>query len=121
MDNIIDNIKIKAGETAAAVGRKASDVYEITKLKVAIIELRGNVKSLFREVGELMYEAHVGGEDCTALVESKFEEITKNKEEIADLEEKLNVIKNVKICAACGASMANDYTFCPKCGVPCAE
>lgn len=111
-----DDLKDKASDAAVVAGKAMSEVYEATKLKMAISEKKGVLKTLYKEVGEIVYTSYKKGETAADDVEDKLSEIDAVVEEIEALKEQQRKIKKVKVCPGCGSQIPTDCNFCPKCG-----
>ncbi len=112
----LDDLKDKASDAAVVAGRAVSDVYEATRIKMAIAEKKGTVKAIFKEVGEMVYNSYKDGEIDKDEIEDKISEIDSIMEEIAALKDKQMKIKKLRSCAGCGSKIPEDCKFCPKCG-----
>lgn len=111
-----DELKDKASDAAVVAGKAVSDVYEATKLKMAIAEKKGTVKAIFKEVGEMVYNNYKNGDVGQDEIEDKMTEIDSIMEEIAALKERQMKIKKLRACSNCGSKIPDDCNFCPKCG-----
>jgi len=111
-----DDLKDKASDAAVVAGKAMSDVYEVTRLKMSIAEKKGAVKTIFKEVGELVYNGYRKGETDNDEIEEKMLEIDSIMEEIESLKEKQMKIKKLRACPACGSQIPEGCNFCPKCG-----
>ncbi len=117
----LDDLKDKASDAAVVAGRAVSDVYEATKIKMAIAEKKGTVKAIFKEVGEMVYNSYKDGEIDKDEIEDKISEIDSIMEEIAALKDKQMKIKKLRSCVGCGSKIPDDCKFCPKCGKDLSE
>ena len=116
-----DDLKDRASDAAVVAGKAMSDVYEATKIRMAIAEKKGVLKTLHKELGEIVYKAYKSGDASSEAVEDKVSEIDAIAEEIAALKDQQLKIKKVKICAGCGSQIPTDCNFCPKCGKEAAD
>ncbi len=55
--SFLKNLQEKAASTAQAIGSKSQEVIEVSKLKMQISQLEGEIKKHKTEIGELVYEA----------------------------------------------------------------
>lgn len=115
-EKVSDFAKDAATKTARIAKDKSGEIYEITKLSIAISEAESKIDKLFKNVGILTYRDYENGfelsEDITALlkdVDGKFKEIE-------EMKAKINEIKSVKTCPKCNASNAKSANFCQNCG-----
>ncbi|MBP7402484.1 MAG: zinc ribbon domain-containing protein [Clostridia bacterium] len=106
--------KVKQGFDAAS--KKTSEVIETTKLNSAIRGEKEAIEEVFRQIGKVSFEKYVatgaGGEEYLGF----FQTIQGHQAKIADLELKLDELKNVKDCPNCHAENPREVLFCSKCG-----
>lgn len=116
--DFIDELKDKATDVANVTGKKVAQIYSEAKLKIAVSDKKSNIRKLYRELGQIVYEAakgNVSEEDNTSVDEL----IAKIDDAIHDLEElSLNekMLKNMKVCPYCGEGMDKNANFCSNCG-----
>lgn len=111
-----DNLKDRASDAAVVAGKAMNEMYEATKLKMAIAEKKGTLKALYREVGEMVYRSYKSGESTAEEFEDKIAEIDGVHEEIEALSAQQMKIKKVRTCDGCGSEIPVECNFCPKCG-----
>ncbi len=114
MDRIISEIKNAAGKVA----KKSTELVELSKVKLNIINTKSTIDENFKSLGELLYYSQKGDADITT--ESIEETIAK----IDDLYEKLDELNNIsanisnkKICPNCKKANENNSAFCSDCGL----
>ena len=105
----------KAKELAQTAGEKSQEFYQVSKLKLEISELKMKREKNFASIGKQFYEAKKADEQ-----QPDFEAIIEEIDLLnADIEEKKDLISSIKQtvrCESCGADIASDDPFCPKCG-----
>lgn len=111
-----DNLKDKASDAAVVAGKAVNEMYEATKLRMAIAEKKGTLKALYREMGEMVYHSYKNSDAVTDEMEDKIAEIDSVHEEIAALNAQQMKIKKVRTCSGCGSEIPVECNFCPKCG-----
>ena len=111
-----DDLKDRASDAAVVASKAMSGVYEATKIRMAIAEKKGVLKTLHKELGEIVYKAYKSGDASSEAIEDKVAEIDGVAEEIAALNDQQMKIKKVKVCTGCGSQVPVDFDFCPKCG-----
>lgn len=93
---------------------KSKEMAEVTRLNMEIGNLKQNLKDLYTKTGEYVLTNGVAAEDETiAEYIAQMNTIQQNIE--AD-EEKIKEVKNINICANCGAEVSRTSKFCDKCG-----
>lgn len=80
---------VLAGEMAAKgatkASQKAADVWNNSKKSVKVFELNTQVDMLYREIGRMAYQAHVGAEVDEAMIEAAFASVDEKLAQIAEL------------------------------------
>lgn len=113
---IFDDVVLNAKTAASAVGKKAEQIVDLSKLKYAAAGLNNEISKKKEELGHYIYES------------SKIEKLEHNRvtamiAEIKDLEENLLATKemiaeakNKKNCKECGYENDKEAAFCNNCG-----
>lgn len=116
MEKFFQNFKRTFSKAAGKVAKKSGEVFEVSKLTLAIAAANNEIEAEYEKIGKLIYEGYkndsVQSEEVTvhcALIDSKLEEIEEYKE-------KLSAVKAQKICPFCKAEISKESTFCAKCG-----
>ena len=104
-----------AGATARYAAKYAGQTVDIAKLNMKIFDLKTDVNSLLREIGQVVYDTHLGAEDVPD-VDGLLGQIDEKHRAIAELKERAAALKSCKDCPACGASCGKDDKFCKSCG-----
>ena len=122
---ILEKVKqsaVVAGEIAAnaceAAGKMAGEVFETTKLNLQIFDLNSEITALYKQIGELVYQAHADADADTANIEEWLGLIDEKKAAFEDLKQRVSEIKRSKKCPnpECGGLCSKNDAFCPKCG-----
>ena len=111
----INELIDKAKELAQTAGEKSQELYQISKLKIEITELKMKKDKNFGSIGKKVYDSIKAGEelpDLAALVE----EIDLLSADIEEKKDQISALKNSVRCAECGADISPDDPFCSKCG-----
>jgi len=110
------------------LGKKASETYQVTKektvkfseemkLKGKINETKSKITSIYKEVGELVYNNYKNNsEDANDKIKELCEQLSQKFDEVSKLEVELLALKQVKKCVNCGAEINQKDQFCSKCG-----
>lgn len=101
------------------VAKKAKDLAEITSLNSQIGSKESEIKNIYREIGKVIYENKAAWKEVD--LGEQFAKIENLEEQIAKLKADILVIKGNKVCTQCGAEIASDMKFCPKCGAQAPE
>lgn len=112
----------KAGQTAKASAAKATQTAEnvvtYTRLKIRIADLRGEMNTQLRKVGELVYATHRGNPTDSETMQQALQAVDELAEQIAQKERELAAIRGVVVCGVCGAANPAGHVYCTQCGQP---
>ena len=107
----------RAGDFAAeCVGKKASDLVEVTKLKMEAAEVEKDVSATLEGLGRLVYDGRKSGQDVSALTEECITKIDELNARVAELRRKIDEYNNILRCPQCQAVNTDDSLYCKKCG-----
>ena len=111
------------------LGKKASEAYKVTaektgklakeaKLRMKISDLKSQINTIYKEIGETVYQKHTreGGYDITKEIEEKCTKIDVLSDEIESNLKQCLELKDKRQCPSCFAEIEKDVKFCPKCG-----
>lgn len=101
----------KAGQSAL---QKANEMGDTAKLNMRISELNKSVQTLYARLGEEYFAAF--GQAPAEGLTGTCAEIQKNLDEIAQIRQEIQRIRQVKVCPSCGAENPSSTSFCAKCG-----
>ena len=87
---MVQRTAVQVGDTASdvayGVGKKTEELLSVAKLNIRIVDLKAEVNTSMREVGEMLYATHTGTPTDSEILQAKLEEIDGLKAEIAALE-----------------------------------
>lgn len=110
-------VREKATALAHGAVKTSGAVVETVKSSLAIADKEAETTKILRQLGAIVYEAYKAECDVDAdAVAEKCAALDDCYAEIATLKEKVNDIKNTRVCPACDAKVKGDYNFCPVCG-----
>ncbi len=105
-----------AAGTARVAGKRAGQMVDIAKLNVQLFDLNSELSDILRQLGQVMYNTHLGqpaeGRSVSALLEKAdalSERIEDQKGRIADL-------RGSQTCPVCGSACGKEDQFCRRCG-----
>ena len=116
MATTFDDVKKVLQKTGDKVVKKTSEVYEYTKLSIAMSGLKNDIDQLYQQIGKSVYSHYTDDDFSIDDISGLCEAVELKNEEIAKIQEKIQQLKNVKICGNCGASSSEESMFCAKCG-----
>ena len=102
-----DKLGQKASEAYKATADKTGKIAKEAKLKMKISDLKSQINSIYKEIGEVVYQKHVK-ELCTKI-DVLSDEIDSNLKQCLELNDK-------KQCQNCYKEIEKDTKFCPECG-----
>lgn len=105
-----------AVKTANSAGKKATEVFNVSKLNLAIFDLNNDVNTLYKEIGRMIYLSHRNEDTSAELLQAKLEEVDGKLQEIELLQAEIETLRDVKECKACGTKMGKDAQYCKSCG-----
>lgn len=93
--SFLKNLGNKAVSTAKVVGSKSQDMVEISKYKIQITQIEGDIKKLKSEIGEVVYNAYANGQESPSeQVVALCDSIIAKYNEIEEVKEKIEEVKN---------------------------
>ena len=118
--DMVQRTAVQVGDTAAdvayGVGKKTEELLSVAKLNIRIVDLKAEVNTSMREVGEMLYATHTGTPTDSDILQAKLEEIDGLKTQIAELEAQIGKEGEAHTCATCGAATRDGDDFCRECG-----
>ena len=64
---ILEDVVINAKSAANAVGKSATKLYDLSKLKVSAADLNGDINKHFEALGRIVYDGKQNGEDNSTI------------------------------------------------------
>lgn len=104
-----------AGVTARYAAKYAGQTVDIAKLNMKIFDLKTDVNALLREIGQVVYDTHLGA-DNAGDVDGLLAQIDEKHRAVAELKERAAALRSCKDCPNCGAVCGRDDRFCKSCG-----
>jgi len=98
------------------VSKTSGEILKSTKLSLALASEEDKLKQLYMEIGKKVHEIYQYGGTLGKFFDEKYAEIQQTETAIFELKNQMNMIKGVKSCTKCGASIERTAEFCPKCG-----
>ena len=118
--DMVQRTAVQVGDTAAdvayGVGNKTEELLSVAKLNIRIVDLKAEVNTSMREVGEMLYATHTGTPTDSEILQAKLEEIDGLETQIVELEAQIGKEREAHTCATCGAATRDGDDFCRECG-----
>lgn len=105
-----------ASKTVDSAGKKATNVYNVSKINLKIFDLKTDIDILYKEIGRLIYAAHTNEETSTEELDARLLAIDEKNGQIEELRAQLESAKEAKKCRECGKINERDSAFCSGCG-----
>ena len=112
-----DELKKQMSGVAAGAQKAA----EIARLQRQVNLKQEEFDELFKEIGQLYYICHKRGEQPGEEMDGKCAKVDSLAAEIEGLKLKLDDIKQIRRCTACGSIQNNESKFCANCGAKLEE
>ena len=113
---ILDDVVINAKSAAEAVGKKASQFMDASKLRISAAELSAGISKQYEALGQLVFEAYrdkLAGEEELSVILSEIDEL---QAQHAAVTKELNDKQNKVVCPTCGKRSPNTVQYCSNCG-----
>ena len=124
MENLFDNLKKgmsialnEAEKLTKVVKDKTVNIYDTTKLNLALNSTEGKMNKHFQKIGEIIYQQQKDNRNVGEELEAYCEEIDSFVSEINELKSRIAELKNSSVCPSCGNPTDKSGDFCSKCGV----
>lgn len=114
---ILDDVVVNAKSAAQTVGKMAGQFVDMSKLRINLSELNGEINRRYQELGQFIYEAKKAGTADEAELEEKIVGIDDLYAQFTAVSAQLAALQNKVTCPCCGKQMDIDATFCSHCGV----
>lgn len=127
MDNkvamMLEKARVVAEKTSKAAsramesaGRAAGDMAQATRLNLQIFDLNTECEVLYKEIGKLVYDIHLGAEVQQGAMDEHLAQLDDLRTRIEELREQLVDMKAFFTCPVCGKQCSREDAFCAGCG-----
>ncbi len=93
--DFFDRVREAASNIKGTTEKKSKELYNITKLKVAIADKQSTVKKIYREIGYEAYKAYKEGADVQEAIIARLKKIDSIEDYIASLNKQIDDIKTM--------------------------
>lgn len=114
---ILDDVVVNAKSAAQTVGRMAGQFVDMSKLRINLSELNGEINRRYQELGQFIYEAKKAGTADETELDEKIAGLDDLYAQLTAVSAQLAALQNKVTCPCCGKQMEIDATFCSHCGM----
>ncbi len=114
--DFFDDLVKKVSDKAQSAVKKSGEVIEITKLKTRIVANQKTIEDNYLEIGKILYQRYLEGENVESQIKNLCEEIKSKEEIIKSIKEEIISLKGSVECQKCHAVVERTSYFCPNCG-----
>ncbi len=113
---IFEDVLLNAKAVVGTVGKKAGEVVDISKLKLAAADLKSELSQKYQLLGRITFEEMTTGKDYSKNKEEIAGKIRELKEHLESVNDMIAVSKKKIKCGFCGAYNSKGAVFCNNCG-----
>ena len=113
---IFDDVVVNAKSAAQTVGKMAGQFVDMSKLRINMSELNGEITKRYQELGRFIYEAKKAGSADEAELADQIAGIDDLYAQLSAVSAQYASMQNKVTCPACGKQMPTDSMFCSNCG-----
>ena len=111
-----DGLINKAKTIASATGKKATEIVEVSKMKLQVVQINNDIDKLYKKIGELTYGKIKNNINSDEQINGISNQIDELFEQISELNAKISEAEQTVKCTNCGALNSKDSIFCSRCG-----
>ncbi len=113
---VFEDIFVKAKVAVDALGEKAGQFVDVSKLNIKLAELKADLRTEFENLGKTAYHSEKNGADLKESIKSGIAQIDNISLQIEELKKQIASMKNKILCKSCGNQNEEDSSYCAKCG-----
>ena len=114
---IFEKIGDAASKTYKFTAEKTSKIAKETKMKMQINEHKSDIKDIYIEIGEAVFERYSKDEELDLKgLQQKCEEIQVLSDKIVKCKDEILKLKEKKQCKNCYEEIEMSANYCPNCG-----
>ncbi len=113
---VLEDVLLNAKSAAESVGKKATEIADLSKLKMNASQLSREISNQFEQIGRAVYDAKKSAGNADQAVEQGIEAVDALYHEFNSINEKIDELKKTVTCQGCGAKLEKGDAYCPKCG-----
>lgn len=113
---VFEDFFVKAKSAVDAIGEKAGQYVDVSKLNIRLAELKNDLKNEYESLGKTIYKSTKNGEDGKSDINVSVAQIDNMLMQIDELKNQIAVLKNKVLCKSCEHLNEVDSVYCAKCG-----
>ena len=119
VSELADNAVKLAKDVAAQTGKKTEEIVGASKVKLDIMKMENEIKTVNQKLGAAVYEASVSEQaGYTEVIDQYIAELTTKHAQLEQLKKQAAAMKKTVVCEACKAVNPKESFFCSRCGAP---
>lgn len=120
---VLEDFFVKAKVAVDALGEKAGQLVDVSKLNIKMAELKNDMKNGYINLGKAVYKAKKDNATDDATINYEIAQIDNLSLQIDELKKQIATMTNKVLCKSCGQPNEKGSHFCTKCGeeLPCEE
>lgn len=118
---VFEDIFVKAKGAVDAIGEKAGQYVDVSKLNIRLMELKSDLKNEYENLGKMVYKYSKSGEDGKSEINVSIAQIDNINLRIEEMKKQIATLKNKVLCKSCEHLNEQDSVFCAKCGQKISE
>lgn len=119
--SLLEDAVVNAKSAAVAVGKKAGQIVDVSKLRISAAGLNKEISARLEELGRIVYQARKDESVSEEQTESCVAAIDELYEQLDAVNEQITVLKKRIKCKECGYENSQEAVFCNKCGAKLSE
>ena len=114
--SMLEDVIVNAKSAADAVGKTATKLVDISKLRISAADLNAEMDRKFESLGRTVYSGRKAGGNPEQEVSEAITAIDELQEQLAAVNAQLSSVRQKTVCGVCGHENNADDIFCGKCG-----
>ena len=113
---VLEDVFVKAKATFDAIGEKAGQIVDVSKLNIRMVELKSDMKNEYETLGKVVYKAKKENVEDDVTINYEIAQIDNLNMQIEELKKQIATMKNKVLCTSCGEPNEIGAHYCSKCG-----
>ncbi|MDO4199815.1 MAG: zinc ribbon domain-containing protein [Clostridia bacterium] len=113
---VLEDFFVKAKVAVDALGEKAGQIVDVSKLNIKMAELKNDMKNEYVNLGKAVYKAKKENTDDDATINYEIAQIDNLTLQIEELKKQIAAMQNKVLCKSCGQPNEVGSHYCAKCG-----